>query len=66
METCYDLPTWLFYTYNDVGENVIVPITAIDRVSAIEEFDRVFGENIEIDFIIKSVTNYETASSYTV
>lgn len=45
---------FMFYTYDNVGRDVVLSVNASTRGKAIKEFDKVYGSDTPVDFIIKS------------
>ena len=50
--------TYLFYTYDSRGLDRIIPVKAHSRGEAINLFDRVYGEDTLVDFIVLKEEQY--------
>lgn len=50
--------TFLFYTYNSAGEDVVISIDAPSRELAIARFDDLYGIDTLIDSVVKKSQVY--------
>lgn len=42
---------FMFYTYNPVGVDVVIPVWAQSEPEAWEKFDRIYGAETPVDFV---------------
>jgi len=58
MEQTVSKDTYLFYTYDSRGNDRIIPVKAHTRDQAFELFDRVYGEDTPVDFVVRREEQY--------
>jgi hypothetical protein len=50
--------TFLFYTYDPRGNDRIIPVKAVDTDEAWRLFNRVYGEDTPVDFVVRKEEQY--------
>jgi hypothetical protein len=50
--------TYLFYTYDSRGNDRIIPVRAHTKDEAFELFDRVYGSDTPVDFVVRKEEQY--------
>jgi hypothetical protein len=56
------MKTWLFYSYDKSGRDVVLRVSAFNRELAIAEFDRRYGLDTTIDFIVEEGQQFDKLS----
>lgn len=52
--------TFLFYSYDALGRDVVIPVEAVDRDDAFEVFDFHYGPDTPIDCVVEKQQEFTT------